>query len=267
MPVVNGVSLREEVEAAKSRAPRVARKTRRPEKSAPWSISCSRRLVRFAEEARGRGEKSAPWSISCSRSRRSRSPSCRKGRTARPAAVPASRCRGGKGRDAKRPAAEGRPAGERRHPEGRPRGSGNGRRLRRRPVRHRPVRPGTPRPGQYRVRDRREQRRDLDEGTPRPRQPDRGTVPRRHAGTAAVRKRPAGIRDRPACRADALSAPGRRKPPALPLSGAAMTRSGRGRMPSPSVCRRARPCAPTGPACASTAGTGGRTSLPPRHRH
>jgi len=246
MPVVNGVSLREEVEAAKARAPRVARKARRPEKSAPWSMSCSRFRI-------------------------SRSPSCRKGRTARPAAVPASRRRGGKGWDRqaadRRRTAEGRPAGERRHPEGRPRGSGNGRRLRCRPVRHRPVRPGTPRPGRHRVRDCRERRRGLDEGMPRPRQPHRGTVSRRHAGTAAVRKRPAGIRDRPACRADALSAPGRRKPPALPLSGAAMTRSGRGRMPSPSVCRRARPCAPTGPACASTAGTGGLTSLPPRHRH
>jgi len=73
MPVVNGVSLREEVEAAKARAPRVARKARRPEKSAPWSMSCSRFRI-------------------------SRSPSCRTGRSARPAAMPASRRRGGKGR-------------------------------------------------------------------------------------------------------------------------------------------------------------------------
>jgi len=79
------------------------------------------------------------------------------------------------------------------------------------PASNRPA--GSPCPGRYGVRGRREMRRGRDEGTTRLRQPDLGTAPRRHAGAVAARRRPAGRRGRPACRADAFPAPGRRPRP------------------------------------------------------
>jgi len=81
------------------------------------------------------------------------------------------------------------------------------------PASNRPA--GSPCPGRYGVRGRREMRRGRDEGTTRLRQPDFGTASRRHAGAVAARRRPAGRRGRPACRADAFPAPGRRPVPGV----------------------------------------------------